>query len=65
MSIGIVEKRTPIPKVEESAMDVNPSNTDLVMSKLLSPLIPSFIAPSIVIDPMQNIRNAVINPSLN
>ncbi len=64
INIGITQKRTPIPYVEARAMEVKPSSIDLVNSRDISPDIPSFNAPTIVIEPMQKIRNAVTSPSV-
>ena len=53
-----------MPNVDASAIDAKPSIVDLVINSCALPLIPSSIAPSIVIEPIQNSKKAVIKPSV-
>jgi hypothetical protein len=50
--------------VEASAIEVKPSRIDFVYKRLLSPLTPSLIEPTIVREPIQKIKKAVINQTL-
>lgn len=63
--IATPEKTTPMPSVEAKAIDITESSMALVNSIELSPNIPAFIEPTIPIEPMQNIRVDVTNPSIN
>ena len=56
--------KTPIPSLAASMEDENRSSNDLVYSRLLSPEIPAFKEPLMVMAPTQNNRLAVTKPSV-
>ena len=47
------EKRTPIPRVEAKAIDATPSSIALIKRVVAFPVVPSWIAPTTTIAPVQ------------